>query len=398
MAPPALVFALTGTGMAVVRDLLGTAPRIVGIDADPWRPGRWSRHVHRVGGLSNLPLGEPLLRAVLDFAARSPEPTVLLPAADDACEWLIQHRDVLQPSCRVSEGMRDETAGVLLDKQRFAARCGELGIDVPLTVLPESDDDVRSFLEAAGTPCIVKPRSGHRWRQRLEGQKLIVAETPDHLRRVMDEIVGDPSAVVLQELIPGPESEITVGAVLAREHGGVRHVLTARKMRQFPRNFGSGSWVRTEALPEIAARSAEIVEAFGYHGPCGTEFKYDPRHRRPRLIEINARPTLWFDLCRAAGTHLLRAHYHELAGLPELPIAKQRDGVNWRYLTRDWIAIAQAGKAEGGLRTSWALEQQTPRSDTFCTMAGSDPATVVATFAHTAYQAATHLLGRERDD
>ncbi|MEY3015511.1 MAG: hypothetical protein RIT45_4246 [Pseudomonadota bacterium] len=398
MSPPALVFALTGTGLAVVRDLLGVAGPIVGIDADPWRPGRWSRHVRREPGLSDRSLGPELVDAVSRYARKTGQRPVLMPAADDACEWIIAHRDALAPHAAFSEGLRDATAGVMLDKQRFAARCAELGIDVPLTVLPEDESDIRSFLEQAGTPCIVKPRSGHRWRQRLEGQKLVVAQNPEHLRLVMDEIVGDPSAVVLQELIPGEESQITVGAVLASERGGVRHVLTARKMRQFPRNFGSGSWVRTETLPEIAERSAAIIEAFGYRGPCGTEFKFDPRHNRPRLIEINPRPTLWYDLCRAAGTHLLRAHYAELAGLPEVRLERQRDGVSWRYLTRDWIAIAQSAREAGGLRAALRLERGTPHSDTFCTMAGSDPATIAATFAHTAYQAATHLLGGGRED
>jgi D-aspartate ligase len=398
MTPMAIVFALTGTGLAVVRDLHSAGVEVVGVDPDPWRPGRWSRDVRRVGGLSDRALGDGLSAAITRFAADRGVRPVLLPAADDACEWLIAERDALLPAAAVSAGLVDGVAGVMLDKLRFAARCAELGVDVPLTVLPEDRGDVEAFLAEAGTPCIVKPRSGHRWRKRLEGQKLLVADSRDALYAALDEIVGDPRAVVLQELVAGPEDRITVGAVLASEQGGVRHVLTARKLRQFPRDFGSGSWMRTEALPEIAALSAETVEAFGYRGVCGTEFKYDARRGRHRLIEINPRPTLWFDLCRAAGSRLLLAHYQELAGLPSPAPAPQRDGVSWRYLTRDWIAMAQAHPGLRGLRGLVAAERATPPSDTFCTMSARDPVTVVATFAHTAYQAVSHLWGGDRGE
>ena len=144
-------------------------------------------------------------------------------------------------------------------------RSQRLGIDVPVTVQPRDMADVRAFAREFGLPCIVKPRAGHAWRQRLRGQKLLVPANDRELEAAMD-LVGDPSAVVLQELVPGPETQLVVGAVWAADQGGVRHVLTARKIRQFPRQFGSGSMVRTESLPDVRAASAQIVEQLDYRG------------------------------------------------------------------------------------------------------------------------------------
>lgn len=385
----AIVLTLTGTGLAAARDLYGEASAVVGIDADPWRPGRHSRQVQHIRGLSGLTLDENLLAPLERWSQTQDTPPVLIPACDAACEWVINHKETLERFTRVSPGYVDDEAGMLLDKHRFGERCVELGIDVPLTVVPRDRADVAAFIAAAGLPCIVKPREGHLWRHRLRGQKLLIPNTEREVYELLDDVIGDPTAVVLQELVPGDESQLVVGAVLTDERGDTRHVLTARKVRQFPRDFGSGSLVRTEHLPDVRALSEAVVGQLGYRGICGTEFKLDPRNGRLRLIEINPRPTLWFDLCRAAGTHLIRAHWHELATGRMLPIRPQRDGVTWRYWARDLIALAQA---HGRTPLRFLLElQRSPHADTLATMALRDPRTIAATLAHTAYQAVSHL-------
>ncbi len=386
---PAIVLTLTGTGIAAVRDVREGGGRVIGVDDDPWRPGRYSRWLSAAPELLNLPLDAALVDALRRYAARTDTRPVVLPCSDPACEWVIEHKAALDTFAAVSAGYVDAQAGMLLDKLRFGDRCVAEGVDVPLTVIPRDAADVAAFVAEAGLPCIVKPREGHRWRQRLRGQKLLTPATRGELDHLLHEVIGDPTAVVLQELVPGPESELVVGAVLTDQSGAVRHVLTGRKVRQFPRDFGSGSLVRTESLPEVARLSAEVVAKLGYTGVCGTEFKRDPRSGALRLIEINPRPTLWFDLCRAAGSHIVQAHWRELAGEPLPTVAPQRDGVTWRYWTRDLIALGQAHRRDPKrlLGELW----RTPRHDTLATMALNDPRTVVATLAHTAFQAVSHL-------
>ena len=383
--PTVFVLGLTATGLAVARDVAPHGWRVIGVDADRTRPGCYSRHVHELPNLSRLPLGLALVDALLDAADRLPQAPIVVPAADDAVQWCIKHRKTLEPRVRLSQGLVAQRAGVLLDKSLFGQRCAELGLDVPLTVQPASIADVHDFVAQAGLPCIVKPRAGHLWRQRLRGQKLLVPQTLAELETALRDVIGDVSSVVLQELVPGPESNLLVAAVLAAETGGVKSVLTGRKIRQFPRNFGSGSLVRSESLPDVAQQSADIIERLDYRGLCGTEFKLDPRSGRLRLIEINPRPTLWYDLCRAAGTHLVWAHVQELAGFsPDVP-APQRDGVTWRYLVRDGLALAGAGPA-----ALLASLREVP-ADTDAVFAWDDPLSGAASLGHAAFQAASHL-------
>ncbi len=389
-----VVVALTGTGLAVARAVAqaGLGP-VLGIDDDQTRPGLYSRHVTCHPKLTRRKLDASLVADLAEFARTHSQPVVLVPAADDACEWLTDHADQLRPTLRISNGYTAGRAGVLLDKWAFGERCRVLGIDVPQTFLPETMDDVRAFALQVGLPCIVKPRAGHLWRNRLSGQKLLVPETLEQLLRDMEQIVGDPKAVVLQELVPGPESNLGVGAVWMGQDGAPRHVLTARKIRQFPRQFGSGSRVVTEALPEVAALSTQVLQQLDYRGLCGTEFKYDPRNGRWRLIEINPRPTLWYDLCRAAGSNLIAAHVRELAGLEPGSVAPQRQQVAWEYGLRDAVALAQAG----GARAVWSALRSEGWPSTDAVMAWDDPGATLAAGAHFVGQALGHLRpGRKR--
>jgi predicted ATP-grasp superfamily ATP-dependent carboligase len=81
---------------------------------------------------------------------------------------------------------------------------------------------------------------------------------------------------------------------------------------------------------------------------CGTEFKQDARDGRLVAIEINPRPTLWYQLANASGVRLVEAAVRDLAGLPLGPALPQRDDVVWRYLVRDVIS-AVAYRIRGDL-------------------------------------------------
>lgn len=387
-----IVLAMTGTGIAVARSA-SPLGKVIAVDADRTRPGLYSRHVCRHAKLTYRHLDDALAEDLIVFAKAQALPVVLVPAADDACEWVIAKQPLLAPHLRISQGYTSQRAGLLLDKWAFGERCRTLGIDVPATFLPETMDDVRAFVREVGLPCIVKPRAGHLWRNRLSGQKLLVPNTVQELVRDMETIVGDPRAVVLQELIPGPESNLGVGAVWADQQGAVQQILTARKIRQFPRQFGSGSRVVTEDLPEVRRLSADVVARLAYRGLCGTEFKLDPRSQRWRLIEINPRPTLWYDLCRAAGQDLIAAHIAELADVPRPTPLPQRQGVAWEYALRDAVALGQAG----GLPAVWSAIRREGLPTTDAVMAWDDPGATLAAGAHFVAQAISHLRpGRRR--
>jgi predicted ATP-grasp superfamily ATP-dependent carboligase len=230
---------------------------------------------------------------------------------------------------------------VLLDKRAFYRRCEELGIDVPRTLFPAGVDDLADRAAGLRFPAILKPAHSHLWRARLGGRKVLEVHSRDEMLRAFASFGDLGTGMTVQEVIPGPESGILVCGAYVRPDGTPHALFTARKVRQYPPRFGSGSLVRSEWNEEIARLSADLVRRLGFSGVCGTEFMPDPRDGRLKLIEVNPRPTLWFSLCRAAGCDIVHHAYRDLIGDPLEPqIGRQRDGVRWQYFLRDLLSLA----------------------------------------------------------
>jgi predicted ATP-grasp superfamily ATP-dependent carboligase len=383
-----VVLGLTATGLSVARAMAGDGAVAVGIDAELWQPGRWSRRVGTVAGLSDRPLDATLVDAVTAFARTIRGPCCIVPATDAAVLWCIEHRARLAPEVHVSAGYEPSLAGMLLDKAEFATRCMALDIDVPKTLIVGDVPAVRAAVAEVGYPCLLKPRYVHEWRHRLAGQKLVVLREAADLDRALELLGPDVTAFVVQERVVGPESELLVGGVWSGQGDGrVRCVFTGRKVRQLPRGHGSATYARSEDLPEVQRLSTAIVEKLGYRGICGTEFKVDPRSGRLRLLEVNPRPTLWFDLCRLAGCEITAAHVDELLGRTPRPVHPGRAGAVWRYGLRDAVALAGAGWQAASV----ALIGD-PLADGDAVLAWDDPHATIGAVAHTLRQGLETVL------
>ena len=334
--PTALVLGLSGTGLAVARALGRRGVRVLGVDPSRAALGRFSRYVR-----ASTELTVDALRALAEDAR-----PVLFACGDPEFSWALDHREALASFTRLPGAIATGAAEAALDKRRLYRRCQELGVLLPTTWLPEDDGDVATVAREARWPVLVKPACGHDGGPRL--RKLTVCASGDALRRA----VPDPRAVVLQELIPGPESALLVFAAHVGRDGRAGPTVTARKLRQYPAGTGSGTAVVTERDDEVAERSLLLIEALGLHGPCGVEWK----RAGGRLwhIEVNPRPVLWYALAEAVVVDA----WHELRGEPRPPPVPQRDGVRWQYLTRDLVA---------GGRRAW------PLGHVLCEAAPDDP-------------------------
>lgn len=341
-AHPAVIFAMTATGLAAARSLSRRGVAVYGVDAKRWEVGHHSAEVRRPP-FAYEPLGAELAGTVAAWAREQPAPPVLIPADDPACEFLSTHHELLRPSCLLSPSYRPEMVPLLVDKRTFYRRCLELGVELPRTVfLDDQADDVSRQLAELRFPVVLKPAHGYRWRKRLHGAKVLEVGSRDELHRALDQLGEGVQTLTVQEVVPGPEREIFVCGAYFRADGTPQAVFTARKSRQYPPRFGSGSLLVSEWHEGVARLSLELIARLGYRGICGTEYKPDPRDGRFKLIEVNPRPTLWFSLCRAAGCDVVDHAYRDLIGQPLAPqIGRQRDGVRWQYFLRDLLSLGR---------------------------------------------------------
>jgi predicted ATP-grasp superfamily ATP-dependent carboligase len=338
-AHPAVVLTLSPTGLAVARSLAPRGVRVFGVDSARLEIGHFSRWIERDRRIAFLPSGPALLDGLLALAAELPAKPVLFVAGDPYLEFVAEHHERLRERFVLPLSMRPEESTVILDKRRFYERCTTLGIALAATFFPETEADAREAARALHYPAIVKPSQGHLVREKLAGEKLVEVADADALLEWWLRFRDWGAETVLQEVIVGPEANLAVAAVYTDARGECRSLFTARKTRQYPPMYGSGSYMEAEWLPDVAELSIDVLRKLGYRGICGTEFKWDPRDRLWKLIEINPRPTLWYALSRKAGIDVVWDAYCDLTGQPNpVHVGGQDDTARWQLLVRDVVS------------------------------------------------------------
>jgi predicted ATP-grasp superfamily ATP-dependent carboligase len=267
------------------------------------------------------------------FAASRTRP-VLLPTSDVFVEFIMKRSSKLSavfdfPATYAGVAAR------LLDKFSFHDLCRLH--DLPTPGLWHAADAVAlsQLRDEIPYPCILKPIYIHRARTYLKGRKVLIVNSANELELLAKSLPEDVGGWVVQEIIPGPESCITLFGGYLDKQGQLRQGFTGRKLRQYPPGFGSASLVTSQPCPETRKAALEFLQKIEFRGVCGAEFKRDPRDGVLKIIEINPRPTLWFQLIHDSGCRVVEALVRDQAGLAPLPEHLQSEKHAWRYLFKD---------------------------------------------------------------
>jgi len=282
-----------------------------------------------------------LLEVLERFGAAQPEPPVLFYEEDRDLLLLSRHRDRLRRHFRV---VLPDAALVenLVDKRRFQALAQRVGLPVPRACA--LDPRIEPMPLDLGFPLMLKPlvRRSDRWDPIGEGAKALRLETPVTLAALWPRLAAASVPVLLQELIPGPESRIESYHVYVDEGGETVGEFTGRKIRTWPPEYGDSTALETTDAPDVAALGRELVSRLGLRGVAKLDFKRAPDGRL-LLLEINPRFTLWHHLGARAGVNIPELVYADLVGLARPRVPQARAGVRWCRPWRDVTAARAAG-------------------------------------------------------
>ncbi len=331
--PAAIVLGLSPTGLYVARELGNKNVPLLGIDKDIGCAS-YSKYFKNSLGCWLVKETDKLLDKLIGFAKEQSLKPVLLPTSDYYIEFLIKHFKVLSVHFHLCESYCD-TAEVLLDKVRFHRLCVNYNIDVPGVWFINNINDLKGIVNNLSYPCILKPAMIHLIKDFMKGQKVFIANDEQSLVDFLKTSPENSGAWLVQEIIPGPESTITLLAGYASQSNAGQEIFTARKLRQYPPGFGSASTVISEGCEETQAITLQLIKALQFKGIYGAEFKRDPRDQRLKIIEINPRPTLWFYLSHKSAKRVVETLYCDLAGLPLPETGAQINGVVWKYWFKD---------------------------------------------------------------
>jgi predicted ATP-grasp superfamily ATP-dependent carboligase len=218
------------------------------------------------------------------------------------------------------------------DKRLTYQLAAQLGVDHPVTHYPASRAALAD-LECT-FPAILKPAikeghnaftSGKAWR--VEDRRELLAEYERASALV------PPETIMVQALIPSGTTAQLSFAALCLE-GRTLASVVAQRTRQFPSDFGIGTFVETLDRPEIEAPARRMLAGMRHSGLMEMDFIRDERDGRYHLLDMNARPWSWHALGRRAGVDFPYLLWR-LAHGERVRERRGRVGARWIHLVPD---------------------------------------------------------------
>ena len=328
--PPVVVAGAYQTGVVLMRNLARRKVETCCIDCNGSQQG--FRTVYGKAFLCPNPDTEPAEweRFMIELAKSMNCKPVLIPSADQFVTAIADHAAALEPYF-IFRPASVATQALLATKKRQYEIADVNGMPVPKTKFVESIDELRQFASEAQFPCLIKPVHFREWEKfpaghSLLNQKIAVASTASELEAIYRMVESVTPAVVVQEIIEGPdEAKLVYLSCYGRGGKRLGHCLV-RELRTTPIYFGSASVVEPISDPETEALCDGFFQSIGYEGLCELEVKRDSRDGRVKLIEANPRYSVTADAAPYAGVDLGWLHYLDLIGEPVEPV-----GWNGRY-------------------------------------------------------------------
>jgi D-aspartate ligase len=294
--------------------------------ASPDAPARFSRHVEAM--LPWVDDHEQVMASLLRYGNAQRERPVLYPQTDAALLMASRHREELSAAFRflLADSVLVEQ---LVNKERFQALAEHRGLPVPHAhPLPIGPSEHPPALDVA-FPFVVKPliHTGD-WASVSHGGKALHVGGPEEWAALWPRVASYPSGVVVQQLIPGPETAVESYHAYVDERGAVAAEFTGRKIRTFPPRYGSSTAVEVVELPDVAALGRDVLASLDLRGVAKADFKRDDRGRL-HLLEVNPRFNLWHHPAAVAGVNLPALVHADLTGAARPPGRRATRRVTW---------------------------------------------------------------------
>lgn len=355
-----MVVASGVTGLGMVRSLgrAGVPTLVLAPGADLVHRSRWGRPLPgraaaaAEGADDPRPLAERLAEA-------EPESGVLIPGSDSAVREIVALPPALRERFATSVPPAD-TLDVLTDKQAFARFTREHGLPHPLTIEPHGPDGGLEDLDADFfTRAFLKPRDSQRFFARFGVKGIHVRSREEALRRIARlEAEGFP--VVVQEYIPGPPTAHVFLDGFVDRRGRLALLLTRRRTRMYPEDFGNSTLCETVPPSEVAPAVdalRRLLDSLSYRGIFSTEVKRDDRTGEYRFLEVNARAWWYVEFAARCGVNVCEAAYRDALGLPLPRCPEVPGGVRLLYPEYDLTAFRARRREDGSRRdrpSAWA--------------------------------------------
>jgi predicted ATP-grasp superfamily ATP-dependent carboligase len=248
----------------------------------------------------------------------------------------------------------------LVDKSRFFGYAKQHKLPIPNTIIIKLGDEVNFEIANQFTfPAIVKPVSRVDWfdsplsKAYGYGGKAILVTTSNQLYEIMTLAKEHNIEIIVQELIPGDESNIVSYHSYANRSGNILGEYTGRKIRTYPNKFGMSTCVEVCENAEVMDAGRKIIESTGLIGVAKIDFKQDPRTGKLYLLEINPRFNIWNYPGAIAGVNLPVIAYCDIAENNPNLNNRLEQNIKWIDAVRDKKGYKEMGSGNIFYFESW---------------------------------------------
>jgi D-aspartate ligase len=257
---------------------------------------------------------------------------LLIPTDDYAVNLASVHHNLLSKQYRVTVPPWENLLWAC-DKRHLHKLAQKLGIDQPWTKCIPAKEEL-AHLDCP-FPVILKPAI------RLRPSSLAIpkawrADDRQQLLARLEEAASFilPENLILQEMVPGGGETQFSYAALCKD-GFPLASITARRLRQYPKDFGQFStFVETVNEPHVVTAAERLLAATRFTGLAEVEFKKDPRDGRFKILDVNPRVWGWHTLSVRAGVDFSYLLWLLTKGEP-VPILHARAGERWIHGSAD---------------------------------------------------------------
>ena len=209
---------------------------------------------------------------------------VLYVTTDSYVNFIIENRQFIDENFLIHLPS-NEVLKLLLDKTAFTEYARQHNILIPRTHNLFNPEDLVHIAETLSFPVILKPfvRTSA-WRE-AKLSKAYYLDTKDELKKLYDRINSIESRLMVQEWIPGGDSNVYYCLVYFNDQSDCLASFTGYKIRQWP--VGTGTACSTAPLedPFVTERTIEILQQLKYCGFGSIEFKLHDLNGKYYLIE-----------------------------------------------------------------------------------------------------------------
>ncbi len=333
MPPTAVVMNMFYTGLGIARSLGEQGVPVIGLSAEPFIYGNFTRYAKVVRCPDSRSQPEVLLEYLIRMASKTGPGGIIFPTRDDDVVFLDRFRAELQQHYILAVP-ESNVLDACLDKWKTYQWAQQAGVPTPKCWLIEEEQDLHQRRTELSFPCVLKPVSAHEWRkggnwQLVGSRKAIAVASWEELITEYAAISRAEKRVLLQELVSGGDECLLIAACYLDRQSKWVAGFNAQKLLQIPEGFGTGCIVQGVDRPETCESAARLLQTMRFTGIAEVEYKWRADKQQYQLIEINPRPWDQHRLGKACGVDLIYLAYCEYAGLARPALKKQKPEYKW---------------------------------------------------------------------